>query len=265
MKPPVIVLGMHRSGTSLFSRWLSFSGLHLGDRLYGASSFNPYGYYEDCDFIELHKSLLKSKGGCESGHEQPLGSLALRDSDIEQVNILIKRKESDFLWGWKEPRTCLLLPLYRRQCPAARYIVVVREYESIIASLVKRERAKQSLFWGLFCRLGIEDLLVKYYQWRFNNYYAGIVDHYFSCLLSHCDKVRENTIIINLDDLLVSPLNVKRRLADFLPGLNLVDFEEVYDGSVMSKQGKINFLRPNVRTGLDEKYRALIKLSVSHG
>ncbi|WP_290525583.1 sulfotransferase [Alcanivorax sp.] len=265
MKPPVIILGMHRSGTSLFSQWLSSSGLHLGDRLYGASSFNPYGYFEDCDFIELHKALLKSIGGCDSGHEKPLGSRSLFNSDLEKVSALLKHKGGDFMWGWKEPRTCLLLPVYREQCPEARYVVVVRRYESIIASLVKRERVNQCRFISFFRRLGAEDLVIKYYQWRFNNYYAEIVDYYFSCLLSHCEKVEENAIVVNLDNLLVSPHAVKRCLMVFLPELDFVDFEDVYDGSVMSSPTDIHFISGKVRAALDDKYQALIRLSVSHG
>lgn len=49
------------------------------------------------------------------------------------------------LWGIKDPRICLLVPLYRRLLPNARYLVIERETESIAASLHSRFRAKLRL------------------------------------------------------------------------------------------------------------------------
>ena len=56
--PVVAVAGMHRSGTSLFSRFLNDSGVDLGDRLHVDLRTNPYGHYEDEDFLELQRGEL---------------------------------------------------------------------------------------------------------------------------------------------------------------------------------------------------------------
>lgn len=265
MRSPVIILGMHRSGTSLFSQWLSASGLNLGERLYGASPFNPYGYYEDCDFIDIHKAALRAAGVCESGHEKPLISNGLFNTDPSPIKALVERKQQDVLWGWKEPRTCLFLPAYRQISPGARYVVVVRRYESIIASLVNRERLRQSPYLGLFRRLGAEPWLKKYYQWRYNNYYAKIVSHYFMLLLSHLEQAKDSSLVVNLDELLVRPAKIKSCLEQFLPELNFVDFGEVYDGSVMSKPEKAGFLKRDVASLLEDRYQQLLTLGAGHG
>jgi hypothetical protein len=38
---PLIILGMHRSGTSLFASWLDKCGINMGDKMLGAGVGNP--------------------------------------------------------------------------------------------------------------------------------------------------------------------------------------------------------------------------------
>lgn len=42
-------------------------------------------------------------------------------------------------WGFKEPRTCLLLPEYLELMPNAKLLVVYRSFEEVVMSLVKRD------------------------------------------------------------------------------------------------------------------------------
>ena len=46
MSGPIVITGMHRSGTSLLASLLRSSGLHLGDRLLPPSRANQPGYFE---------------------------------------------------------------------------------------------------------------------------------------------------------------------------------------------------------------------------
>ena len=46
-----IVVGMHRSGTSVVAQWLSRSGLFIGDSLLGPNVGNEQGHFEDADFL----------------------------------------------------------------------------------------------------------------------------------------------------------------------------------------------------------------------
>ena len=56
--PVVAVAGMHRSGTSLVSRFLHDSGINLGERLHVDLRTNPYGHYEDEEFLEFQRNEL---------------------------------------------------------------------------------------------------------------------------------------------------------------------------------------------------------------
>ena len=51
----LIIVGMHRSGTSLITQWLYRCGLSIGNKLAPADIGNVEGYFEDSDFLKLHE------------------------------------------------------------------------------------------------------------------------------------------------------------------------------------------------------------------
>src|SRR5690606_8643191 len=60
---PLVIAGMHRSGTSMASEVLHASGVNLGERLMPAKEGNnSRGFFENLDFVELHERILQSQG-----------------------------------------------------------------------------------------------------------------------------------------------------------------------------------------------------------
>ena len=57
-----LVLGMHRSGTSVLARALPVLGISLGERLLPAHPCNPKGFFEDADINAGNRALLKELG-----------------------------------------------------------------------------------------------------------------------------------------------------------------------------------------------------------
>ena len=58
----VIILGMHRSGTSLMVNVLYKLGVNMG-RIFKKKNYtNPLGFYEDINFIDLNKYIIKRLG-----------------------------------------------------------------------------------------------------------------------------------------------------------------------------------------------------------
>ena len=51
MSGPIVITGMHRSGTSLLASLLRILGAPFGERLLPPSRANQPGYFEDVDFI----------------------------------------------------------------------------------------------------------------------------------------------------------------------------------------------------------------------
>jgi len=54
----VIVLGMHRSGTSAFTGALKIAGFDLGRDIMQANEYNVKGYFENNKIVELNDKIL---------------------------------------------------------------------------------------------------------------------------------------------------------------------------------------------------------------
>jgi hypothetical protein len=106
----LLILGMHRSGTSSLAGSLEQCGLQLGD----VSHFNPSnrkGNREHPDVMSLNDRVLASSGG---SWDNPPERIEWDDSLILQRDELIGklRKASSGLWGFKDPRTLLTIPFW---------------------------------------------------------------------------------------------------------------------------------------------------------
>jgi len=120
---PILITGMHRSGTSVLARILQKSiGIDLGRDLLAKDKDNPDGYYEDTSVIKLHsewfhQSLSKNEDewadwGIDG--EQTVGSLGNRLWDKygeDYIAFRVHRFDAR-LWGWKDPRSCMILPYW---------------------------------------------------------------------------------------------------------------------------------------------------------
>src|ERR1700686_2628559 len=58
----LVVLGMHRSGTSALAGMLHHLGVALGERLMPASPDNPRGYWEHSEIVDADQRLMASLG-----------------------------------------------------------------------------------------------------------------------------------------------------------------------------------------------------------
>jgi len=134
----IVITGMHRSGTSLLAQWLYKCGLHLGDELLGASVGNKEGHYEDMDFLKFHEGALISRKLHFSGLIERLPS-GLNLQEKNELRQMIEQKNEKYEhWGWKEPRTCLFLNIYQEVLPKANYLIVIRDFRTVVSSLITR-------------------------------------------------------------------------------------------------------------------------------
>src|SRR3954471_15272785 len=117
---PIVITGMHRSGTSLVASYLSSLGVGLGDRLLAADARNPHGYFEDADFRELHGEMLTDATPAGDGGHRDWGwtenerlARARLGRGTERARARAPaRSGRPGLWGWKDPRTSLLLDFW---------------------------------------------------------------------------------------------------------------------------------------------------------
>jgi len=142
----IAVLGMHRSGTSMVTRMLAACGLRVGPahELLAATSENPTGYWERRPMVLLNDGVLDMLGLAWDHMPAVPPAGWERDAQLEpavaEARSIIASFPSDELWGWKDPRTSVTLPLWERAMDDARADVVlcVRNPLDVAASLAKR-------------------------------------------------------------------------------------------------------------------------------
>lgn len=132
-----IVLGMHRSATSLIAKGLVQAGVNMGDVLMQADAANPHGYWEDTEFVNLNKAILAAAGGDWLNIPPEKNILALnKDKEITRwIKKIVGKKNKVPLWGWKDPRTTLTIKLFRPFLPEHFFFVCFRNPADVAASL----------------------------------------------------------------------------------------------------------------------------------
>ncbi len=148
----VIVLGMHRSGTSLLSGLCRILGLDLGTQLIPAASDNPSGFWENERIVRFHDELLQSLNrSWDSVLPLPEGWVdlpELKTAPGKLRSILKDEFGERGSWAIKDPRLCLLLPLWKRVLGdldiRPHYLIVYRHPDEIYQSLLKRNGLSRS-------------------------------------------------------------------------------------------------------------------------
>ena len=173
LRPPprrgkgVLVLGMHRSGTSAITSLIGQLGPDVGDRagLIAPSEANEKGYWEIRTLTEFQESLLEKLGG---GWDAPPGPRLGWERDWRLIRRLglARRTFSNAYrgaeqWVWKDPRTVLLLPFWRRALRFDPIIVgIFRNPLEVADSLAVRDGMprKQALgLWETYNRALLEN------------------------------------------------------------------------------------------------------------
>lgn len=145
MSDVFVVIGMHRTGTSLVSSMLHAVGIPMCShrRCGSPHPSQPQGHWEDRAFLRLNRRILDDAKG--SWKRIPKTEW-LRDSVVEHYDemqeLLERRSLNTPTWGWKEPRTTLLAEFWHTVLLGAghkpHYIITGRDREEIVLSLIKR-------------------------------------------------------------------------------------------------------------------------------
>ena len=136
----VVILGMHRSGTSLVAGILEKLGVNMGERQVGVHWSNPLGHFENIDFVKMDDKILEKAGGTWDDPPDISKILELlSDKELMQEIENVVKKNEDMRWGWKVPTTSLTIELYLPFLTNPHFIVCYRDPEAIAKSLKKRD------------------------------------------------------------------------------------------------------------------------------
>ena len=227
---PVILLGMHRSGTSLTTRLLGDLGFHMGYRLSRDA--------EAVFFQRLNRRIF-SAAGVKWGDVDPL--IQLMDSEaflarqtqsveswllkdrfllnpgvgVEQFfgRDLWKRMQAQPLdrWGWKDPRTTLTFPIWLRIFPHAKFVHVLRNGIDVAISTHRRSLKQQRKLRNRLFPLDYSPATLDF------DYCFHLWETYVTFILDHKDPIPdENYLEIRYEALLQNPHGTLATVLSFL-------------------------------------------------
>ena len=196
----LLVVGMHRSGTSALCAGLRACGASFGDRLLDPlAGVNDEGFWEDADVVECNERLLAAAGGSwyAPGDAVLRGdwpAAGLADFRADAQRILGRGFGSpDSLWAIKDPRFCLTLPLWLQACEATglqpRVCYISRAPREVAGSLLRRDGFPEA--YGLRLDLAYRQSVMA--------------------------ALPVETLRVDFPALLASPLSVLARLSEALP------------------------------------------------
>ena len=137
-KHSIVVLCMHRGGSSAVAGMLHKIGVHMGDTMLGTAPSNPKGHFEDADFVRFGEAYITFRKG--SWFKPPMNLIDKpHESEIAEFRSMVKAKSKTHdIWGWKDPRTVLYVKNFYPLIPNPFYIWVQRSKKAVIQSLKKR-------------------------------------------------------------------------------------------------------------------------------
>lgn len=157
-KAPIIIIGMHRSGTSLLTKLLENLGLFVGKKKEGN---NEAIFFKSLNlWMARQASAWWDAPGSFNYLLQDNQTLKLIEDYIYKMlngprcisylglkNYLLYGRVSslDFPWGWKDPLNTFLLPVWLRLFPDARVIYIERHGVDVAQSLKVRRDKDQKL------------------------------------------------------------------------------------------------------------------------
>ncbi len=158
LRRALLVVGMHRSGTSALTRVLSLCGANLPQHLMSAGAHNPRGYFESQAIYELHEELLGEAGtSWDDGAPFPADWIRspVAPGWIERMAQAVRDEFGGSpLLILKDPRMCRLVPFWLRVLERLEaepcFVLPVRNPLDVAASLHEAqgtEEPKVLLLW----------------------------------------------------------------------------------------------------------------------
>jgi hypothetical protein len=234
MESPIIIIGMHRSGTSLLSRLLEASGVFMGR---GKDVNNEsWFFYKSNQFMLSHagarwdfpepmrftnqvyedhmQRVMKKRLSCLYTLKEYTGwKNAIKWSSANKIPIH---------WGWKDPANTFTLPIWKKIFPNAKIIHISRHPLDVAVSLSKREengRGEFNLNWKNQIK---EYLLFKNYfyqrSYRLLDFEQGIKlwKLYVTQYLKLSQQYSEDIYSLRYEDLLQNPEEKLKNIMTFL-------------------------------------------------
>jgi hypothetical protein len=192
---PVVVAGMHRSGTSLVAELLNAMGIYAGGPadLAPPDIFNPTGYWEHRVAAEINREAMATLGASWK-NVTPIALSKLSTDYLSRAQAFAQSLQGRGPFLLKDPRISLLFPVWRDALPDAIIIIPWREPMSVARSVANRDRLP---------------LLASIALW----------EHYNRTILRDTEGFPR--LLVSYEELMADPIRVLRDLHDALSRLGV--------------------------------------------
>jgi len=137
---PILVLGMHRSGTSCLAGSLHESGVYFGD-VSLANQYNKKGNRENNAIMLINDSILEHSHGSWSDPPKKIKWTAEHEKQgVKIINNFEENSDSNS-WGFKDPRTLLTFPFWQKLLSSYKLVGTIRSPISVANSLKTRDQS----------------------------------------------------------------------------------------------------------------------------
>lgn len=140
----IVVLGMHRSATSLIAKGLN-NEVFMGSDLISGLKDNPQGHFESRKIVLLNDRILKSAGGSwdnpppEEAIAAQTGFETLVERTLANHKHQAERRGYKVM-GWKDPRSVLTIRLFLPFIENPHFVAVFRDPIEVARSLRRRNK-----------------------------------------------------------------------------------------------------------------------------
>lgn len=147
MRPPYIIIGMHRSGTSFLAKVLERSGIFMGqikDPNFEAMHFlseNQKALW--AANFDWHKPGIP---GREHWTQFDAQTLYREHFKLNGRLARLKQNLKNEDWGWKDPRNTFTLAMWLEMFPKARVIHMYRNADDVVRSLQQRNNLEGEVY-----------------------------------------------------------------------------------------------------------------------
>ncbi len=160
----IVVLGMHRAGTSATGHILVDLGFEMPGESVPADPDNPKGYWEPREIVEIHDAFLHGIGRCWSD-PRPFEPGVFDSEAADTARTMLREVVQQTLlprkrWVIKDPRMCRLMPLWEGLLDepglSHRFLHVLRSPLSVADSLYQRDKFSPEKSFMLWLRHNLE-------------------------------------------------------------------------------------------------------------
>ena len=116
----------------------------MGENMAAAGAGNKHGHFEDKDFLELHKKILRENRRHMYKEPEPL---VITDEQLQYAKELVEDNNNKYqAWGWKDPRSTLFLDFWNKVAPDTKFLFLYRDPLTVIDSLFRRKGERYLFF-----------------------------------------------------------------------------------------------------------------------